>query len=132
MRFYAFSCVNCGSANIRRSRRKSASEFAEMLLGRYPFRCLDCNQRFWVNVWIFSTLPFAKCPRCLSIRITDTPKHHRLRVWKKLLITFGAHAYRCSVCRHDFVSFRRAEADGKWDASAMSGAEAVPQGKTGA
>lgn len=81
-----------------------------MALGIYPFRCLDCKQRVWVNIWLFSKLHFAKCPKCLGLELTTWPrKHYRLHFWSKLALTFGAHPYRCSVCRHNFLSFRPIE-----------------------
>jgi len=78
-----------------------------MAMGIYPFRCIECNHRFPVNVWLFSKLAFAKCPKCLGGELGGWPqKHYRLPFWKNLLITFGAHRYRCSNCRCRFISFR--------------------------
>ncbi len=78
-----------------------------MLVGIYPFRCLDCDARVWVSVWLFEKLPFAKCPKCLSIDLTPWPeKHFHPSLWHKLLVTLGAHRYRCMPCRHNFLSFR--------------------------
>jgi DNA-directed RNA polymerase subunit RPC12/RpoP len=103
-------CQRCGSANLRRSRRKSKFEWLKMGVGTYPFRCIDCNNRFPVNVWLFSKLAFAKCPKCLGVELSGWPnKKYRLPFWKNLLITFGAHRYRCATCRHRFLSFRAAE-----------------------
>lgn len=78
-----------------------------MCFGIYPFRCLDCNQRIWVNLWFFSRLAYAKCPKCLSLELTGWPtKRYHLSFRKKLLNTFGAHRYRCPACRYNFFSFR--------------------------
>jgi hypothetical protein len=103
----AFPCQYCGKSNIRRSRRQSPFEFIKMALGSYPFRCLDCHQRFWINVWLFSNLAYAKCPKCLRLRLTFWPRRfYHLSFRKNFLITFGAHRYRCAVCRCNFLSFR--------------------------
>lgn len=103
----AIPCPYCGRLSLRRSRRKAWFEFLGMMFGSYPFRCLDCNQRFWLNIWLFSRLRYAKCPKCLGLQLTGWPRRtHRLNLWQNLLSTFGAHRYRCSKCRHNFLSFR--------------------------
>jgi DNA-directed RNA polymerase subunit RPC12/RpoP len=103
----AIACPYCGGLSLRRSRRKAWFEFFGMLFGRYPFRCLDCNQRSWVSIWLFSRLKYAKCPKCLGLELTGWPrKRHRLNLWRNLLSTFGAHRYRCAKCRYNFLSFR--------------------------
>ena len=107
----AHKCESCGSANLRLSRAHTAMELLRASLGSYPFRCLDCNHRFWVNIWLFSKLTYAKCPKCLGRELTDwPPRGYHLSTWKKLMMTFGAHKYRCLACRYNFLSFRRAEA----------------------
>ena len=103
----ALSCPKCGSASVRRSRRANAAEMAHMMLGIYPFRCTSCSERFWANVFLFSSWRWAKCPRCLNLNLTDWPKrHYRRNAWADLLTTLGAQKHRCSRCRHNFVSFR--------------------------
>jgi PilZ domain len=39
-------CPFCGSARIRRSRRRGFAEHVQQLLRRYPFHCNDCYKRF--------------------------------------------------------------------------------------
>ncbi|MBV9405663.1 MAG: hypothetical protein JO211_09990 [Acidobacteriaceae bacterium] len=96
---------------MRRSRRQSKLELLKMWLGSYPFRCNNCNQRFWINIWLFSKLAYAKCPKCLGSELTSWPRrNYRLSFFKNLLSTFGAHRYRCAACRHNFLSFRPTEA----------------------
>ncbi len=110
MRTPAYHCQFCGSFNLRRSRQQSKLETLKMLLGSYPFRCLDCNRRFFINIWLFSKLAYAKCPKCLTRDLTGWPRrHYHLSFWKNLLATFGAHRYRCNACRHSFLSFRPSE-----------------------
>ncbi len=100
-------CPSCGSRNFRRSRKRSFSDLLKMAIGLYPFRCLDCTRRIWVNVWFFSKLAYAKCPKCLGLQLTTWDlKHYRLTFWRNLCLTFGAHPYRCEGCRCNFLSFR--------------------------
>lgn len=100
-------CDGCGGRNFRRSRRKSVSDLLRMAVGRYPFRCLDCNRRVWVSIWMFSKLAYAKCPKCLNLELTEWDhKRYHHTFWWKLRATFGAHRYRCARCRYNFLSFR--------------------------
>ena len=113
MRSAAYACQYCGSTNLRRSRRQSPVELSKMALGVYPFRCIDCNQRVWINIWLFSKLQYAKCPKCLGLDLVNWPRrHYHLNFWNKLLLTFGANPYRCSLCRCNFLSFRPLEVSG--------------------
>lgn len=107
MRPSAIACPYCGGSSLRRSRRKAWFEFLGMMVGRYPFRCLDCNQRSWLSIWLFSRMIYAKCPKCLGSQLTSwSLKHHHLNLWQNLFSTFGAHRYRCAACRCNFLSFR--------------------------
>jgi DNA-directed RNA polymerase subunit RPC12/RpoP len=103
----ALNCPHCGATSVRRSRRANAREVLRMMVGDYPFRCSECGERFWANVWLFNSWRWAKCPRCLNLNLTDWPKrHYRHNSWAQFLATMGAHKHRCSRCRHNFVSFR--------------------------
>lgn len=101
-------CSYCGGRNFRRSRKKSFSDFLKMSVGIYPFRCLDCNQRVWFSIWLLSKLQYAKCPKCLGLQLTTWDrKYYRQTFLRNLMMTFGAHRYRCQSCRYNFLSFRR-------------------------
>ena len=85
-----------------------------MLVGAYPFRCLQCSARFWISVWLFSRLTTAKCPKCLRSDLIAWPeKYYRPSFWRRLQYTLGAHRYRCAACRYNFVSFRARSIDKK-------------------
>ena len=112
----ALRCPECHSDDVRRSRRMNSNETIRTLIGLYPFRCNNCSERFWANVWLFSSWKWAKCPRCLNLNLTDWPqRHYRHSPWAEFLVSLGAQKHRCSRCRHNFVSFRSrqpARADG--------------------
>ncbi len=41
-------CPNCGSDNVRRSLRKGPKDWVlRRLLFQSPYRCLDCDERFF-------------------------------------------------------------------------------------
>jgi len=47
-------CPNCQSANVRRSRtRKLEERIQHVLLFKSPYRCMDCDQRFFRNRLFF-------------------------------------------------------------------------------
>ena len=80
-----------------------------MAVGMYPFRCVNCSQRFWASIWQLGSWRYAKCPKCLSLTLTTwTRKSHRLSIWTKLALTSGATRYRCNTCRFNFASFKPA------------------------
>ncbi len=106
MRPIALRCGRCGSVNIRRARLQGFWEGLQTILGRYPFRCRDCQYRFRVGILQFSQLFYAKCPRCLRTDLdTWSRKHYNPGLLANFFITFGAHQYRCTICRYNFVSF---------------------------
>jgi DNA-directed RNA polymerase subunit RPC12/RpoP len=107
MRVPVLACDHCGSESVRRSKRQGFNELVRMCLGIYPFRCMNCHERFWVSVWLFSRLPFAKCPKCLNVQLTAWPaKYFSPNAWRYLAAMLGARRYRCMRCRYNFVSFR--------------------------
>jgi DNA-directed RNA polymerase subunit RPC12/RpoP len=107
MKTHLLRCSNCGGSNLRRSKRQSFAEAFRMILGIYPFRCMDCGVRREISVWLISKLNTAKCPKCLSPKLVVWPeKYFRLGGLGNMMLTFGAHRYRCHACRHNFLSFR--------------------------
>ena len=107
MKHPEFKCSSCGSDNIRRSHSESFSEFPRMALGNYPFRCLECRNRFWVNIWLFSKGSQAVCPRCLAVEVLRTPTDAmRLGIIQRALVRFGARGYLCTICNRRFLSFK--------------------------
>lgn len=102
-----FRCESCGSARVKQSQRRTSLQYARMLFGDYQLHCLDCNRRFHVNILLVSKILHAKCPKCLGMKLDRwDPKHYHVPRWKTLLISLGAHRYRCTRCRFNFVSFR--------------------------
>lgn len=106
MKIPVLNCENCGSRNLRRSHRRSVIDRITALVGVYPFRCLDCKHRFRESVWLLSKLHYAKCPKCLRLEVRPWPrKKFRLNAWQRFKLALGAHTYRCSPCRTNFISF---------------------------
>jgi len=107
MNQHGFPCPLCGSPDIRRSRRQSWREIPKMFVGIYPFRCLRCGGRFVGNVWILATGGNANCPKCLRMDLKpSTKKDSHLTCRERLMISLGAHRYRCVPCRLNFLSMK--------------------------
>jgi len=107
MKSFSLNCEKCGSSQLRRSRRQSLGDFAKILQGQHPVRCVDCGHRFVANLLQFDKLPFARCPKCFSLDLTTSPsKGYHSTLWRTLMLSLGAHKYRCPACRYNFLSFR--------------------------
>lgn len=113
MRIQALECDQCGGRQIRRARLVGFSERVRAIFGIYPFRCRDCQNRFFISVWLLSRLAYAKCPKCLRMELTTwSRKFYNPGLFANFLITFGAQKYRCSGCRCNFVSYRPRKGSG--------------------
>jgi len=100
-------CPSCGSRLLRVSRYRSLKERLRDLVGIAPLRCCDCGQRFIARTWNPSVLLYSRCPKCLRMDLNVwTDEQYWPNAFMKLMITFGAHRWRCEYCRHNFVSFR--------------------------
>ncbi|HLH03099.1 MAG TPA: hypothetical protein VKX25_10035 [Bryobacteraceae bacterium] len=101
-----FTCIHCGSGELRRSRRTSLADLPKILMGKYPFRCLNCKERMWID--LFRKGRQVRCPRCLTADVISIPDERvHFGFWKVQLMRMGARAYRCSFCAHKFVSFKK-------------------------
>jgi len=108
MKHPEFTCTGCGSTNLRRSQRTSILDLPKMTLGAYPFRCLDCRQRFWINVFRLSKSKYVICPDCLVRDVIPiSSRQMRMGLWRKILLAAGGRGYRGAVCKHAFISMRR-------------------------
>ena len=58
----SITCPNCAESEFRRSHRKNLREHLISWVGVYPFRCQNCQERFWLihnRAWLEKKLqPF--------------------------------------------------------------------------
>lgn len=100
-------CPNCGSTEIRFSRRRFAFRQLYRLVGIYSFRCEDCQHLFRRRIFRFRLMAFAKCPTCRRMDLSRwNPEQYNSGFWARLLLAFGAKPVRCEYCRNNFCSFR--------------------------
>lgn len=77
------------------------------MVGVYSVRCEDCGHRFRDNLWRFSDVIYAKCPKCYRTDLsTWMMRYYRPGFWTRVKNAVGGRRMRCEACRHNFVSFR--------------------------
>ena len=77
-------------------------------MGFVPVRCRDCGERVTQSLWQFGNWQYARCPRCYRLDLNTWSQAHYIVSWDmRLFMTLGAKKFRCEICRHNFVSFRR-------------------------
>lgn len=108
MKSFTLRCEKCGSVNLRQSRRQSLGDFLSILRGSSPVRCMDCGHRSIGNLLQFEKLPFARCPKCFSLKleIAQNKPYHHVTLTRSVMLLLGARRYRCPACRYNFLSFR--------------------------
>lgn len=101
------SCPNCGTRDVRVSRRKNLGEILRGIFGVYPLRCRRCSSRWTTSVLEAGDWKYARCPRCYRQDLTTWSEqyyHPPLSILIKLRCR--ATPYRCAACRYNFASFR--------------------------
>jgi len=98
-------------------------------VGFVPVRCRDCEERFTQSLWQFGNWQYARCPRCYRLDLSIWSESHYIVSWDmRLLMTLGAKKFRCEVCRHNFISFRRLKERFSFDRYRKNGPAGDPQG----
>lgn len=101
------SCPKCGSRYLRPSRSHSVADGFAVFRLQSPYRCLDCNERFFAPILPWRDLFFSSCPRCHRMDLNGwTGKTYTPPFWTGLKVSLGAHKWRCEYCRFNFASFR--------------------------
>jgi C4-type Zn-finger protein len=100
------TCPVCKSSAARRSRRQHFGDYVFSVLGVYPWRCKECESRFYARLMPLGDSLRAHCPICgnpdlkrISADYVDSPLAF---LWRKLSIP----AYRCEPCRHKYFSVK--------------------------
>ena len=92
---------------MRFSRERTLAEKFRGAFGIHPMRCRDCRHRFNENIWKFSTMVYAHCPKCYRGDLgLWSLEQFRATTGQRVLLNLGAKPYRCKACRSHFVSFR--------------------------
>jgi C4-type Zn-finger protein len=100
------NCPVCKSKDARRSRRQYATDYLFSVSGLYPWRCRNCETRFYARLMSLSDSLHAHCPICgnpdlkrISAEYVESPFSF---LWRWLSVP----AYRCEPCRYKYFSVR--------------------------
>lgn len=100
-------CPECGATEFRVSRFRDFGEWLQSWFGVHWMRCKKCGARYSDHPWRWSTLWYAKCPRCYEMELRDWQEKYHLPPWRvRILTSFGWKQQRCEACRYNFVSLR--------------------------
>ena len=100
------TCPNCHGSDSRRSRRRSAKDYLFSVVGVLPWRCSECETRFYERAFPLRHLFYAHCAICGNFdlqRIAPERIPGLLPVVGRFL---RLPALRCEPCRHKFFSVR--------------------------
>jgi hypothetical protein len=104
---YIQYCPACNSPRVRVGRARSFLGRLRVFWGEFPARCEDCSARFRVRGVGLDSAFYAQCPRCYRQDLSSWDlKYYRTSSWMQVQMWFGAHRWRCEVCRCNFVSLR--------------------------
>jgi len=100
-------CPECGSRNLRPSKYLDSAERVAAFRFVSPLRCKDCKTRFVSRTVFPEDIFYARCPECDRMDLNAwSGKTYEPSGWTKVLVSLGAHKWRCEYCRLNFASFR--------------------------
>jgi C4-type Zn-finger protein len=98
------TCPICKQGEARRSRRQTISDYVLSALGLLPWRCRQCNLRFYARLMPLSDSFHAHCPICGNLELKrisgDYVGGPLAFAWRILQIP----AFRCEPCRYKYFS----------------------------
>jgi DNA-directed RNA polymerase subunit RPC12/RpoP len=97
-------CPKCQSHNCQRSRRRSAKDFIYGVTKIRPWRCGNCNARFFAWTVPIRYLRYVHCRRCGRFELQRISSEHGEGSLKFLWRWLHVPVYRCPPCRNRFFS----------------------------
>lgn len=91
---------------VRRSRRRSVSDYLYGIVGVLPWRCKNCEHRFSARKIPFRNLFYAHCKICGNLELQRISGDYVRGSAAFLGRTLGIPALRCAPCRNKFFSIR--------------------------
>jgi hypothetical protein len=90
---------------LRSHRRKI--EYPLGILGILPWRCVDCQKRFYARHVPFRYALYAHCNRCGNLDLRSARREKLAQaLGSRLAMWLGARPVRCDGCRNDFTTWR--------------------------
>jgi len=97
-------CPKCESHNCQRSRRRSALDYIFGVTKIRPWRCGNCNVRFFAWSVPIRYLGYVHCRRCGRFELQRIASEHGEGTLKHLWRLLKLPVYRCPPCRNRFFS----------------------------
>jgi hypothetical protein len=100
-------CPSCYSEDCRRSHREGWRDFVVGVSGLRPWRCRDCQTRFFAGLVPIEFVHYAHCGQCGNLALKRIASDHVTGPFAWLFRALHLPAYRCAPCRNKFFSIRR-------------------------
>src|SRR5689334_6859676 len=94
------TCPHCGSEACRRSRRRGAVEYMIGVTRIRPWRCGECDTRFFGWSVAIPHVRYAHCSRCGNFGVKVIANEYGEGRLGFLWRLFRVPAYRCAPCRN--------------------------------
>lgn len=104
----SLACPQCGSDEVRLSRRQFSLRRVLRAFGIYHFRCEKCGHLFKSSIHRLRHIFYAKCPSCHRMDLSRwTRDYYNPPFFTRLMLALGADPIRCEYCRNNFWSYRK-------------------------
>src|SRR5215469_6524434 len=100
------ACPVCRSANLRRSRRRTPTDYFLSFIGVLPWRCESCETRFRARRIPLRELIYAHCAICGNLELQRIAPEYVPGLAAAVGRLLGFPALRCVPCRNKFFSIR--------------------------
>jgi hypothetical protein len=99
-------CPVCHSDSPRRSRRKSVKDYLVGVTLLRPWRCRDCDSRFYAWAVPIAYVRFTHCILCGNMDLQRISREYGAGAFSWLFRLLRFPTYRCAPCRNRFFSIR--------------------------
>src|SRR5262249_10034643 len=99
-------CPACRSANFRRSRRRTPTDYLLGFIGVLPGRCESCETRFRARRIPLREVIYAHCAICGNLELQRIAPEYVPGLAATVGRLLGFPALRCVPCRNKFFSIR--------------------------
>jgi hypothetical protein len=100
------NCPNCFSEECKRSHREGFIDFLIGVSGLRPWRCRDCETRFFAWSVPIRRVHYVHCRQCGNLGVKRISREYVTGSFAWLFRILYLPAYRCAPCRYKFFSIR--------------------------
>ena len=99
-------CPRCEHYGCLRSHRRKI-EYLLSVFGILPWRCVDCQKRFYARRVPVRFMLYAHCRHCGNLNLMTIRREKLAReLESRVAMWLGARPVRCDDCRNDFAAWR--------------------------